>query len=202
MRKPLSVPLALIALALLFGLGSTALLLWAPDVRAATDAAAAAKAAGIDASWVFIGAALATGMSSLGAGFAVARVGTAAVGALAQVNATGRRIAVLGEMLELGDHSEEEHAALGRLVAERGIDVLVVVGDEAAPTAAAARSAGGVEVHEAADAAAAAAIVVPMVRDRDVVLVKGSRAVGLDAVARELVSMPTIDGQIEGQVTE
>jgi V/A-type H+-transporting ATPase subunit K len=84
MRKPLGVPVALIALTLLLGLGSTALLLWAPEVRAATDAATAAKAAGIDASWVFIGAALATGMSSLGAGFAVARVGTAAVGALAE----------------------------------------------------------------------------------------------------------------------
>jgi UDP-N-acetylmuramoyl-tripeptide--D-alanyl-D-alanine ligase len=121
---------------------------------------------------------------------------TAAVGALAQVNAAGRRIAVLGEMLELGDHSAEEHAALGRLVAERGIDVLVVVGDEAAPTAAAARAIGGVEVYEAADAAAAAALVVPIVRDRDVVLVKGSRAVGLEAVARELTAVPAADGQV------
>ena len=43
----------------------------------------AARAA-IDSSWVFVGAALATGLSSLGAGFAVAKVGTAAVGALAE----------------------------------------------------------------------------------------------------------------------
>ena len=61
------------------------LLLWAPDARAASDAAAATvRGAGIDGNWVFIGAALATGLSSLGAGFAVARVGTAAVGALAE----------------------------------------------------------------------------------------------------------------------
>jgi UDP-N-acetylmuramoyl-tripeptide--D-alanyl-D-alanine ligase len=71
-------------------------------------------------------------------------------------------------------------------VAERGIDVLVVVGAEAAPTAAGARAAGMAEVHEVADAAAAAALVVPMVHDRDVVLVKGSRAVGLELVARQL----------------
>ena len=109
----------------------------------------------------------------------------AAVGALAQVSTPGRRIAVLGEMLELGEHSEAEHVAIGRLVAERGIDVLVAVGPQAAPAAAAAR-AGGVEVHEVADAAAAGAVVEPMVHGRDVVLVKGSRAVGLDAVAREL----------------
>lgn len=121
----------------------------------------------------------------------------AAVGALGHVHPSGRRIAVLGEMLELGDHSEAEHAALGRLVAERGIDVLVVVGAEAAPAAAAARAAGGVEVHEAADAAAAAALVTPMVRDRDVVLVKGSRAVGLERVARALTepAAPVADGR-------
>jgi len=71
------------------GLASTALLLWAPGARAATEAAAAVatlgkSGAGLDSSWVFIGAALATGMSSLGAGWAVAKVGTAAVGALAE----------------------------------------------------------------------------------------------------------------------
>ena len=85
MNKPLGLPGALMALTLLVGLAATALLLGAPEARAAAEGAAAgAKAAGVDASWVFIGAALATGMSSLGAGFAVARVGTAAVGALAE----------------------------------------------------------------------------------------------------------------------
>jgi UDP-N-acetylmuramoyl-tripeptide--D-alanyl-D-alanine ligase len=109
----------------------------------------------------------------------------AAVGALAHVATAGRRIAVLGAMLELGEHSAEEHAAIGGLVAERGVDVLVAVGPETAPTAAAARD-GGVEVYEVGDAAAAVAVVAPLVHDRDVVLVKGSRAVGLDAVARAL----------------
>ena len=89
MKRPLGIPVALIALILVSGFASTALMLWTPDARAASDAAAAAVAlgksgTGIDSSWVFIGAALATGMSSLGAGFAVARVGTAAVGALAE----------------------------------------------------------------------------------------------------------------------
>lgn len=84
MNKPLGASIALIALTVLLGLGSTALLLWTPPAWAATDTAAAARLAGVDASWVFIGAALATGLSSLGAGFAVAKVGTAAVGALAE----------------------------------------------------------------------------------------------------------------------
>jgi V/A-type H+-transporting ATPase subunit K len=83
MSRPAGLPVALLALTLVLGLGSTALLFWTAEARAAPDAAAAVRAA-VDSQWVFIGAALATGLSSLGAGFAVARVGTAAVGALAE----------------------------------------------------------------------------------------------------------------------
>ena len=83
MNKPLGVvPPALLASTLLLGLAATALLLWVPEARAAAEGGGALR--GLDASWVFIGAALATGMSSLGAGLAVAKVGTAAVGALAE----------------------------------------------------------------------------------------------------------------------
>ena len=83
MKKPLGVVApALLATTLLLGIAATVLLLWAPEARAAGDAGAALR--GVDTSWVFIGAALATGMSSLGAGLAVAKVGTAAVGALAE----------------------------------------------------------------------------------------------------------------------
>jgi V/A-type H+/Na+-transporting ATPase subunit K len=83
MKKILAVALPLLALSLLSGLAATALL-WATEARAAADAVTAAKAAAVDSNWVFIGAALATGLSSLGAGFAVAKVGSAAVGALAE----------------------------------------------------------------------------------------------------------------------
>jgi len=81
MKKPsTAIALALLGATLVSALAAT-LLLWAPDAHAA----AAAVAPGLlDASWVFIGAALATGMSSVGAGLAVAKVGTAAVGALAE----------------------------------------------------------------------------------------------------------------------
>lgn len=84
MSRAPNTPLALLALALLLGLcGGAVLLMWTPEARAAAEAGTAAAAA-FDANWVFIGAALATGVASLGAGFAVARVGTAAVGALAE----------------------------------------------------------------------------------------------------------------------
>lgn len=62
-------------------LAATAMLLLAPAAQAAGPAGGGS---GLDASWVYIGAALATGLSSLGAGFAVAKVGVAAVGALAE----------------------------------------------------------------------------------------------------------------------
>lgn len=85
MKKTLAFPVTLITLTLILGLATTTLMLWAPDARAASDTVAAvARSASVDSSWVFIGAALATGLSSLGAGFAVAKVGTAAVGALAE----------------------------------------------------------------------------------------------------------------------
>jgi V/A-type H+-transporting ATPase subunit K len=76
-------PMPLIGFLLLLGIAASTLLLAAPHAMAATDATAAARPV-VDASWVFLGAALATGLSSLGAGFAVARLGTAAVGALAE----------------------------------------------------------------------------------------------------------------------
>ena len=85
MNKPFGASLVIVTLTLVLGLASTALLLLAPEARAATEmATAAVQGGGIDSSWVFMGAALATGLSSLGAGFAVAKVGTAAVGALAE----------------------------------------------------------------------------------------------------------------------
>lgn len=74
---------ALVALTLLLATAATALLMATPDAQAAAEGATALRT-GIDSSWVFVGAALATGLSSLGAGFAVAKVGVAAVGALAE----------------------------------------------------------------------------------------------------------------------
>lgn len=96
-----------------------------------------------------------------------------------------RRIAVLGDMRELGTLSEAAHEDAGRDAA-RSADALVAVGELARTVARAAREAGMREVHEAADAAAALVIVRRIARRGDTVLVKGSRAVGLDAVADAL----------------
>lgn len=79
MKRPLAM-LTLLGAVFLPALAATALLLSPAEALAAASAAPP----GFDASWLFIGAALATGMSSLGAGLAVAKVGAAAVGALAE----------------------------------------------------------------------------------------------------------------------
>ncbi len=110
----------------------------------------------------------------------------AALRALASVRADGRRVAVLGEMRELGSQSDVEHAMVGRLAAEADLDLLVVVGTGASPLAAAARARGLVDVIETPDALTALEALGSRVGVGDAVLVKGSRAVGLDLVVRGL----------------
>jgi UDP-N-acetylmuramoyl-tripeptide--D-alanyl-D-alanine ligase len=112
----------------------------------------------------------------------------AALDALAALGGATRRIAVLGEMRELGALSETEHARVGRAVARVGVDVLVAVGPATAPLVEAAQRDAGtaLTVHRVADATAARALVADLVAPGDVVLVKASRAVGLEAVAAAL----------------
>jgi UDP-N-acetylmuramoyl-tripeptide--D-alanyl-D-alanine ligase len=93
-----------------------------------------------------------------------------------------RRVAVLGDMLELGDGEREFHAQLGREAQTAGVDLLVTVGPQAA--AMSETFAGAVRL--ARDANEAAQLVPPLLESGDLVLVKGSRAVGLELVCRAL----------------
>ncbi len=93
-----------------------------------------------------------------------------------------RRVAVLGDMLELGPAEREFHAQLGEQAAAAGVDVLVTVG----PLAASIAERFGGETHSVADAAEAAAVVPELLAPGDVVLVKASRGVGLELVCRAL----------------
>lgn len=91
--------------------------------------------------------------------------------------ANGRRvIAVLGEMAELGDSAPRYHREVGELVQQLGIEHVIAVGPLA-------RDYGGVWVASAAEASVALRA---ELRPGDVVLVKGSRSVGLEAVAENL----------------
>ena len=97
----------------------------------------------------------------------------------------GRRVAVLGEMKELGAAAEREHAALADAVVSAGVALLVSCGGLADVLARAA-SARGVEVVLAQGAEQACREALERVRHGDVVLVKASRSVGAERVVDAL----------------
>jgi UDP-N-acetylmuramoyl-tripeptide--D-alanyl-D-alanine ligase len=110
---------------------------------------------------------------------------------LAASRPSGRRVAVLGEMLELGDRANELHEACGRQVAAAGIDRLITVGGEAAARLGRAAVAAGLPagaVTHAATSDEAAAVAAAEVRAGDLVLVKGSRGIATDRVVDRLMA--------------
>jgi UDP-N-acetylmuramoyl-tripeptide--D-alanyl-D-alanine ligase len=107
-----------------------------------------------------------------------------------KVMGEGRRSwAVLGEMRELGDESLAEHDAIGRLVVRLGVDRLVVVGEGARSMHLAAKMEGswGDESAFVPDVSAAVDLLSREVEPGDIVLVKASRAAGLERVAAWLL---------------
>ena len=106
----------------------------------------------------------------------------AALDHLASMRVPGRRLAVLGEMRELGPEALAYHREIGTHARERGVEVVVGVGELAA----------GYEPDRLVDDAAAAADVLrDALGEGDAVLVKGSRAIGLEAVAEALAAEET-----------
>ena len=101
----------------------------------------------------------------------------AALAHLARRAGDRRRVAVLGEMAELGPRAADYHRDVGRQAAELGVEVIGV--------GTLGREYGGRSVADAEEAAAAVA---EILHPGDVVLVKGSRSVGLEAVAAKLLS--------------
>ena len=106
----------------------------------------------------------------------------AALQTLRELPCKGRRVAVLGDMAELGAHSEAAHAEIGRRAAELGVGQLFAVGKMAPVVARAARDAGLNRVFEFADVETAAAAVKSFVKSGDVVLLKASRATRLERI--------------------
>jgi UDP-N-acetylmuramoyl-tripeptide--D-alanyl-D-alanine ligase len=99
-----------------------------------------------------------------------------------------RRVAVLADMLELGQGESAFHRRAGETAARSGWDVLVTVGPLAAHIAAGAAAAGldPAAIHVFADSEAAAAAIAGIVRDGDLVLVKGSRGMKSEKVVEAL----------------
>lgn len=113
----------------------------------------------------------------------------ASLSMFASMAVEGRRIAVLGDMGELGDFAEQGHRGVGAVAASLPIDVLVCVGPLSVDMAESAIEAGMApeQIVRVEDAAEALAVVTTMVEAPDAVLVKASHYMGLDRVAEGLV---------------
>ncbi len=94
----------------------------------------------------------------------------------------GRKIAVLGGMLELGDWAEKEHEKIGTYLADKKVDILIALGDEARFMAKAAKAAGMNEVYTVTTHAEAAAVLRRIMRQGDTVLLKGSRGFAMEKI--------------------
>jgi UDP-N-acetylmuramoyl-tripeptide--D-alanyl-D-alanine ligase len=105
----------------------------------------------------------------------------AAIDDLAET-APARRVAVLGDMLELGPGSPRYHREIGEYAAARGVGLLVTVGTLAVEM----RPGFAGEAHSVEDPLAAAETLEGLLREGDTVLVKGSRRLGLERVAKTL----------------
>jgi UDP-N-acetylmuramoyl-tripeptide--D-alanyl-D-alanine ligase len=102
-----------------------------------------------------------------------------------------RKAAVLGEMLELGDHAVRLHQECGRAAAAAGLDRLVVVGGEPAKALADAAVQSGLHddaVSWTTSSGAASDLIAPWLRAGDLVLIKGSRGIQTDLVVDRIIA--------------
>lgn len=105
----------------------------------------------------------------------------AAVDTLVDI-APNRAVAVLGDMLELGDIAVEAHRHIGRRLANSGTGLVVTVGELAGEIAGAAREHGVQEVFACRDHAAAKQILADKLRPGDTILIKGSRGMKMEQI--------------------
>ena len=107
-----------------------------------------------------------------------------AIDVLATRPVTGKRAAVLADMLELGDFSQQGHYEVGSYARERGVELLVAVG----PLAKGIAAGYGSEAHWFATNEEATAFLQEALRPGDAVLVKGSRGMRTDEIVTALTA--------------
>lgn len=113
-----------------------------------------------------------------------------AINVLASVPTRGRKVAVLGDMLELGVWSNTLHHDIGRLLAASKIDVLVTVGSEAAYITEEVSDSGNKEVFIWDTTEEAEKKIARIIKPDDLILVKGSRALKMEKIIDVLSSLP------------
>ena len=110
---------------------------------------------------------------------------------LGSLKAYGRKIAVLGDMRELGRYSEEEHKKIGALAAEKA-DILITVGDEARFMAEGALDAGMKDenIFQYEESRSAGKFLETLIQKGDFVLVKGSQSIRMERIVEEVMAHP------------
>jgi UDP-N-acetylmuramoyl-tripeptide--D-alanyl-D-alanine ligase len=112
----------------------------------------------------------------------------AALRTLMELDTEGKRIAVFGEMRELGGESERGHREVGEATAMLGVDQLITIGPAAEFIAQGARTAGLDKVSSARSTAEAARLLGQIAEPGDLVLIKGSRAARTEEVIEQFGS--------------
>ncbi|MBL7045093.1 MAG: UDP-N-acetylmuramoyl-tripeptide--D-alanyl-D-alanine ligase [Parcubacteria group bacterium] len=110
---------------------------------------------------------------------------------LKEVNTTGKKIAVLGDMMELGEHSHEEHIKVGKLVAVTA-DILITIGMRAKYIAEGANSEKmkKKDIFEFGDSVSAGEKLQKIIEEGDIVLVKGSQSIRAERVVEKVMAEP------------
>ena len=109
----------------------------------------------------------------------------AALRTLVELDVDGKRIAVLGEMRELGDESVRGHREVGEAAAQLGVDQLIAIGEMGAAIAEAAQKAGLEKSRAVRSTSEAAEVLADIAAPGDLVLIKGSRAAQTELVLEE-----------------
>jgi len=109
---------------------------------------------------------------------------------MTQADVRGRRIAVIGDMLELGEKELDFHREAGQKI-PKDIDAVIGVGKRSKALLDGARTAGHKDIHHFDNAEAAGEFLRGFVREGDLVLIKGSRGVGLDRIVSMLTGATT-----------
>jgi UDP-N-acetylmuramoyl-tripeptide--D-alanyl-D-alanine ligase len=120
---------------------------------------------------------------------------------MAQADVSGRRIAVIGDMLELGEKELDYHRQAGRDI-PRNIDAVIAVGKRSKALLDGAREAGHVNLHHFDEAGTAGEFLRGFIDEGDLVLIKASRGIGLDKIVTMLESNsrePTANSRAEAR---
>ena len=117
---------------------------------------------------------------------------SAALEILSELSCTGNKFAVLGDMLELGDHTKKAHQELGTLVAKHNINYLITVGSRSEDAMRSAKDYGmnPDRIFHFDTSENAGRFLQDRIEEGDLILIKGSAAVNMERIVKEIMAEP------------